>query len=321
MLAAAERGGDRASQCAAHTRLGENLIWCAHFVEAQKHLELGSRYYDEADRSELGLMGFDAPALAAVTVLLLGFPDRASQLMNEALRRLEGREDPLWVGIVHMWGGMLSVLLRNAPATLEHAQALRRLANKEPVWTGVADANMARALMLLGNRAEGIIYLRKAIAFSKSVGLIAHLMRAKLDEIEFFTKEGRINDGLALVAEALRDSEELAQIRAPVLRYRADLLALSGADTPEVEAAYRSAIECAREQGARYYELQTTTSFARWLKAQRRAVEAHTLLAEIYGWFTEGFDAPALKEAKALLDDLNDNSTAGSRRKRQRSPD
>jgi len=270
ILAAAERGGDRASQCAAHTRLGENLIWCAQFVEAQRHLELGSGYYDEADRSELGLMGFDAPALAAITVLLLGFPDRARQLMNEALRRLEGREDPFWVGIVHVWGGMLSVLLRNAQATLEHAQALHRLANKEPVWTGAADANMARALMLLGKRAEGIVYLRKAIAFSKSFGLIAHLMRAKLDEIEFFTKEGRINDGLALIAEGLTDSEELVQIRAPVLRYSADLLALSGADATEVEVAYRTAIECARDQGARYYELQATTSFARWFRSRNR---------------------------------------------------
>ena len=69
--------------------------------------------------------------------------------------------------------------------------------------------------------------------------------------------------------------------------------------------AYHAAIECARSQGARYYELQGTTSFARWLKSQGRAPEAQTLLAEIYGWFTEGFDTRDLKDAKALLDKLN----------------
>jgi hypothetical protein len=53
------------------------------------------------------------------------------------------------------------------------------------------------------------------------------------------------------------------------------------------------------------YELQATTPFARWLKSQGRAAEAQTLLAEIYGWFTEGFDTADLKDAKALLDQLN----------------
>jgi hypothetical protein len=60
-------------------------------------------YYDDADRGELGLTGIDAPALAAIVPLLLGFPDRARQLMNEALRRSERHENPFWMGLVHMW--------------------------------------------------------------------------------------------------------------------------------------------------------------------------------------------------------------------------
>ena len=78
-------------------------IWRAQYAEARRHLDLGSSYYDEADRSELGLMGIDAPALAAIVALLLGFPDRARQLMNEGLRRAERRGDSFWMGIVHMW--------------------------------------------------------------------------------------------------------------------------------------------------------------------------------------------------------------------------
>jgi hypothetical protein len=106
------------------------------------------------------------------------------------------------------------------------------------------------------------------------------------------------------------DSEQLAQIRSPALRQRADLLAHSNADASATDAAYRVAIECARSQGARYYELQAAAPFARWLKSQGRAAEAQTLLAEIYGWFTEGFDAPALSEAKALLDQLSNKPNA-----------
>jgi len=129
-------------------------------------------------------------------------------------------------------------------------------------------------------------------------------MWAKLDEAEFFVRQEQIDEGIALIKEALVDSEELAQIKAPILRYRADLLALQNADASEIEAAYRGAIECARVQGARYYELQATTSFARWLKAQARAADAKTMLAEIYNWITEGFDTADIKDANALLDEL-----------------
>jgi hypothetical protein len=141
---------------------------------------------------------------------------------------------------------------------------------------------------------------------------------AKLDEAEFFVSQGKIDDGLTLIADAVADSEELAQIRSPALRYRADLLAQSNADASTIDAAYRAAIECARSQGARYYELQATTSFARWLKSEARAAEAQTLLAEIYGWFTEGFDTPALSEAKALLDELTNKPSAPRRSNKAR---
>ena len=318
MLVAAERGSDRAALCVAHTRVGETSIWRAQYVEAQKHLELGSSYYDEADHGELGLMGIDAPALAAIVALLLGFPDRARQLMSEALRRLERRDDAFWAGVVHMWGGMLGGLLRDGQACLEHAQALRRLGAKQPVFTGLADVNMGRALMLRGSWEEGVGYLRKAIAFHKAVGLISQLMWAKLDEAEFFVSQGKVNDGLTLIAEAIADSEELAQIRSSALRYRAELLAQSGAEAPAVEAAYRAAIECARVQGTKYYELQATTPLARWLKSQERAAEAQILLTEIYRWFTEGFDTPALSEAKALLDELSNQPSASRRSNRSR---
>ncbi len=60
-----------------------------------------------------------------------------------------------------------------------------------------------------------------------------------------------------------------------------------------------------RKQGAKSLELRATTSLARLLGKQGRRDEAHVMLAEIYGWFTEGFDTADLKEANALLDQLN----------------
>ena len=63
--------------------------------------------------------------------------------------------------------------------------------------------------------------------------------------------------------------------------------------------AYHEAIDCTREQGARFYELEATTAFARWLKGKGHAIEARTVLTKIYSWFTEGFDTAALGTPKS----------------------
>jgi predicted ATPase len=72
----------------------------------------------------------------------------------------------------------------------------------------------------------------------------------------------------------------------------------------EAESCLRTAIDVARWQGARLFELRATTSLARLLKQQGKQDEARAMLAEIYNWFTEGFDTADLKDAKALLDEL-----------------
>jgi predicted ATPase len=84
------------------------------------------------------------------------------------------------------------------------------------------------------------------------------------------------------------------------------LLAQNPSDGPKAEPCFRTAIEIARRQSARPEELRATTSLALLLATQCRRDEARTLLAETYRWFTEGFDTLDLKNAKALLDELNE---------------
>jgi predicted ATPase len=74
----------------------------------------------------------------------------------------------------------------------------------------------------------------------------------------------------------------------------------------EAQSCFLRAIEIARRESARSWELRATTSLARLLAKQGKRDEARTMLAEIYGWFTEGFDTADLKDAKALLDQLNE---------------
>jgi predicted ATPase len=119
---------------------------------------------------------------------------------------------------------------------------------------------------------------------------------------------GRTAEGLECVAQALAiaaDTGEhwsvarLHQLRALLL------LQMHGSDHESAEAHLRTAIGTARAQGARGLELQAATSLARLWGDQGKGTEARGLLAPVYGWFTEGFDTPALKEAKLLLDQLS----------------
>ena len=73
----------------------------------------------------------------------------------------------------------------------------------------------------------------------------------------------------------------------------------------DAERSFRSAIEAARKQSAKLFELRATTSLARLLEKQGKRDEARAILAEIYSWFSEGFDTADLKDAKALLDELS----------------
>ena len=86
-------------------------------------------------------------------------------------------------------------------------------------------------------------------------------------------------------------------------RHKGHLLLRQG--HPEAaEEFYRKALSVAEAQGARLWELRAAESLARLRRDQGRRTEARDLLAPVYAWFTEGFDTPDLKEAKALLDEL-----------------
>ncbi|MBV8360088.1 MAG: hypothetical protein JO189_19440 [Deltaproteobacteria bacterium] len=94
-----------------------------------------------------------------------------------------------------------------------------------------------------------------------------------------------------------------ARFEADLHRMKGEFILMAGGVLNEAEAAFNSAISIARRQQARSFELRASISLARLLARQGRRDEARTMLAEIYNWFTEGFDTADLKEAKALLDE------------------
>lgn len=120
---------------------------------------------------------------------------------------------------------------------------------------------------------------------------------------EAYQEAGQCREGLAVLAEAqaLAEKNEELFLEAELYRLQGELLLSEGAAEAEVELCFHQAIRIAQRQQAKSLELRAVTSLARLWQRQGKMVEAQQMLAEIYGWFTEGFDTPDLKDAKALL--------------------
>jgi predicted ATPase len=126
--------------------------------------------------------------------------------------------------------------------------------------------------------------------------------------VEGYAEAGNIEQAMTVLAEALKvvDKTEERWYEAELYRLKGELLLRQNSrNADEATDLFRNALETARAQGAKALELRATVSLARLLTSQGRRDGAHTMLAEIYNWFTEGFDAADLKEAKTLLEELN----------------
>jgi predicted ATPase len=122
---------------------------------------------------------------------------------------------------------------------------------------------------------------------------------------EAHAKLGRPEDSVNCLAEAAQRIEATDErfAEAELRRLQGDLLNVAG-DRASAERSYHQALAIAKRQSAKLWELRAATSLARLWHDQGKRTEARNLLSPVYGWFTEGFDTPVLRDAKALLDEL-----------------
>jgi predicted ATPase len=155
------------------------------------------------------------------------------------------------------------------------------------------------------NVAEGISLLRSGSTAYRSIGAelwLPHYIALLAGACEI---AGQIDEAVALLDEALQIVERTGErwFEAELHRHTGQLL-LQQRHPEAAEELYRKALSIAEEQQAKLWELRAAASLARLRRDQGRRAEARDLLAPVYSWFTEGFDMPDLKEAKALLNEL-----------------
>jgi predicted ATPase len=193
------------------------------------------------------------------------------------------------------------VLRENTPTQLTDELAVLAKEQGYPYFTGVVTLHRAVAAANRGERSEAAALFEEGIRAQRAIGTTsiapwwAALVAPVLD----------VGDAETLLEEQLRQIERTDErwCEADIYRLRGEISRRRG-DLRTAEAHLINAIAIARRQEAPHWELRAATSLARLWRDQGKRTEARDLLAPVYGWFTEGFDTPAIKDAKALLDEL-----------------
>ncbi len=247
----------------------------------------------------------------ALVVHLLGGISEALKLGQESLERARILKQPFTLGMVLVTVGWLYQVRREPETVREIAEAAMAIGEEHgfPEWLEWGRWLHGWALGELGDIERGVAEMEAGIAGFVPIGGVPRQAFTAAMLAKGYEKVGRIDQAIAMLDEQRvrieRSGERLED--AELYRVKGELLcARDSASRSEGESCLRKAIEVARRQESRWWELRATTSLARLFAKQGRNDEARAMLAEIYGWFTEGFDTSDLKDAKALLEELSE---------------
>jgi len=300
---------------APHRALGQAYLFLGQQSAARAHLEKGISIYNSAHHGTLSLVYGRDPGVACMGYLawalwLLGYPEQAKQRDDECLALARELKHPFTLAMA-LFSAAMSYHFRNdARLTAHFAEAALAISSREGGFAqGSAMATVLRgwAESQQGQSQEGVEIVQKGLAAYRATGSEAMRPTFLACLAGAYRTNGQFADGLLAISEALtlvdKTGERVGE--AELYRLKGELTFFDcPSNLAESELCYRTAIEVAREQGSRSWQLRATSSLARLLQDTGRSKEAHKLLAETYECFTEGFETADLKDAKELLDQL-----------------
>jgi class 3 adenylate cyclase/tetratricopeptide (TPR) repeat protein len=312
LLAAAEDVKDPAMLLSGNFARGATLLLLGELVSGNEHLEKALAAFDvrqplsaEGELGRVSSFGF-----LYFGLFWLGYPDRAWAKSRKMMEVAQRSSVPYVLANASNMAALHNLMRGDGSAAQKCAEeamafveerGLGSLSALVTTWHGAA-------LIGQGRHEEGIAEMRRAISAFRATGATPYtwnlcLLASGLGSI------GRPEEGLEVVEDAFASIAKTGEQLGSSWLHRVKgelLLEQNPSDSANAELCFRTAIEIARRQSARSEELRATTSLARLLAKQGRRDEARTMLAEIYGWFTEGFDTADLKDAKLLLDEMNE---------------
>jgi len=320
VLAMAEQAKASAMLAGADFLLGLVDFNTGRFPAAREHFEHAIELFGDTPVHNYGAyFAQSAPTVLVGVLIRLGYPSTALSTGHELLAAARRSSDPNSIALVLLRNASHHLMLRDTRMASERADEMLSIATEHGIAFGMIAATFVRgwATAAAGGAEQGIAEMRRSLsdpfaagaAYARGHSAGGGMTTTWLVALaETCGKNGHAEEGLDLVAQGLAGGEQTGQrlAEAELYRLRGELLMIKDpGNVVESERSLRTAIDVARQQGARLFELRATVSLARLLRDTNRRGEASTMLATIYNWFTEGFDTADLRDAKALLDELS----------------
>jgi len=315
LIRIAQNEQDLALLAGAHFAFGSVLQYRGELVLGQGHLEQAISFHDPQQQAIYRSIyrldpGVYSRGDSARALWLLGYPDKSLYRIKEALLLANTAEPRTQsyiqavAAMVHHYRRDVGETLRWSEIAIKHCQehGIREIQTWATIWQGWAKSQQ-------GAVTEGIALIRAALSIFRARGTGHAFPHHSGLLAEALGKVGQMQEALIALSEAfdvLHRNDEHA-FEAELFRLKGELLLTDESQISQVEATncFCQSLEIARRQAAKSWELRAVTSLSRLWCQQGRRVEARQKLAEVYNWFTEGFDTQDLKDAKALLEALS----------------
>jgi tetratricopeptide (TPR) repeat protein len=288
---------------------------CGKLREAVAYYESAAEAAREAARMKRSLsptwgllLTITVATQSCVTLQLLGQVDQAAKRADEALRRARSSQNLFQLAQALVIAGIWPCIAkRETEKILAYADEVQALSDEFGFAEWRSTFHRGWALAELGDLEKGVAEMEIGVEGYKQRGGIPRLQVHLAWLANGYARLGQTDRALSMLDQILADTERSGWVvdEAEILWIKGEaILMRDSSANAEAEASFRRAIEVARNQSAKWWELRATVSLARLLDRTGRREEARAMLSEIYDWFTEGFDTADLKDAKALLDEL-----------------
>jgi predicted ATPase len=283
-------------------------------AEARAHLDQATALYDRAEQRSLATRFGEDQGVATLSMRpwvlwLLGYPEAALRDTDDALKNARETGQAASLMFALHFTAVPLILCGDYTRATALAQELCALADEKdlPFWKVNGSLYQGSLFALTGDASNAVKMITSGITAVRPTGVTAWMPRWLSYLAIAHVNLGQIDDAWRCIGEAISTIETTKErwFESGTNRIAGEIALKSPEpDVAKAEACFEHALEVARQQQAKSWELRAAMSLARLQRDEGKVRQARELLAPVYGWFTEGFDTLDLKDAKALLTGL-----------------